>query len=288
MYGFVLSRTPEFSPLTHPQISSRERRLIGIFNKLTMPLELIEVLDRQMATLDQQIGALVAPLQQQIAQLESIPGVEIMAARDILAELGTDMSRFGDAARLASWAGVGPGNHESAGKRYRGTTCKGNRYLRRVLVPCAWGARNTPTFLGRTFRRLAGRIGKKKAALAIAHTMLVIVYHLLAAGTCDEETRYDQWHPQQEARERQRALKALERLGYTVTVERAASWPGGRRISASSVIGLPCVPKQRQSLRGRGVSTRRQLFRRNPVESVMSLGKWAPLKLIAIIALPRC
>ena len=78
---------------------------------------------------------------------------------------------------------------------------------------CAWGARKTPTFLGRTFRRLEVRIGKKKAALAIAHKILVIVYHLLALGTCDEETRYDQWHPRQEARERHRAIKALERLG---------------------------------------------------------------------------
>jgi transposase len=90
------------------------------------------------------------------------------------------------------------------------------------LVQCAWGARKTPTFLGRTFRRLEGRIGKKKAALAIAHKILVLVYHLLAAGTCYEETRYEQWNPKQEARERQRAIKALERLGYTVTVERAA------------------------------------------------------------------
>jgi transposase len=94
------------------------------------------------------------------------------------------MSRFGDASRLASWAGGCPGNHESAGKRYRGKTCQGNRYLRRVLVPCAWGARKTPTFLGRTFRRLEVRIGQKKAALAIAHKILVIVYPLLALGTC--------------------------------------------------------------------------------------------------------
>ena len=212
--------------------------------------------DRQMATLDQQIGELVAPLQAQIAQLDSIPGIDIIAARDILAEIGTDMRRFGDAARLASWAGVCPGNHERAGKRYRGTTRQGHRSLRRVLVPCAWGARQTPTFLGRPFRRLEGRIGKKKAALAIAHTILGLVSHLRAAGTCSEETPYEQWTPKQEARERQRALKAPERLGCTVTVERAASLPGGRRISASSVIGLPCVPKQRQSLRGSGVSTR--------------------------------
>ena len=115
-----------------------------------------------------------------------------MAARDILAEMGTDRSRFGDAARLASWAGVCPGHHERAGKRSRGKTCKGNRSLRRILVPWAWGARKTPPCLGRTFRRLAVRIGKKKAALAIAHKMLVIVSHLLPLGTSYEEARYDQ------------------------------------------------------------------------------------------------
>ena len=140
------------------------------------------MLDRQMASLDQQIGALVAPFQAQTAQLDSIPGVDIIAARDILAEIGTDMRRFGDAARLASWAGVCPGNHERAGKRYRGTMCKGNRSLRRVLVQCAWGARPSPTFLGRTSRRLEVRIGKKKAALAIAHKILVIVSHPHSPG----------------------------------------------------------------------------------------------------------
>jgi transposase len=119
---------------------------------LALLLELSAVLDRPIATLAQQSGELVAPLHVQSAQLESIPGVDITAARDILAESGTDRSRFGDAARLASWAGVCPGNHASAGKRSRGTTCKGHRYLRRVLVQWAWGARKTPTFLGRTFR----------------------------------------------------------------------------------------------------------------------------------------
>ena len=126
-----------------------ERALPGQFTGhngtlLALLLELIEVLDRQRTTLDQQIGKVVAPLQAEIAQRDSIPGGDIIAARDILAEIGTDMSRFGDAARLASWAGVCPGNHESAGKRSRGKTCKGNRSLRRVLVPCAWGARKTP------------------------------------------------------------------------------------------------------------------------------------------------
>jgi transposase len=144
------------------------------------------------------------------------------AARDMLAEMGTDMPRCGDAARLASWAGVCPGHNASGGKRHSGTPRQGNRSLRRLLVPWAWGARQTPSFLGQTFRRREVRLGKKKAALAVAHTILVIVYHLLAQGTVYEEARYDPRSPQQEARERTRALKALKRLGSTVTVQRAA------------------------------------------------------------------
>lgn len=98
------------------------------------------------------------------------------AARAILAEIGSDMSRFGSAARLASWAGVCPGNNESAGKRRRGQTRKGNRYLRRVFIQCAWAARKAPTYLGRTCRRLEARLGGKKAAMAVAHKILVSVH----------------------------------------------------------------------------------------------------------------
>ena len=186
-------------------------------------LELIDLLDRQIAALETPMRDASAPFTAQLEPLMSIPGVNATTARAIIAEIGTDMQRFGSAARLASWAGICPGNHASAGKRRRGRTRKGNRYLRRVVVQCAWGARKTPTFLGRAFRRLEVRLGKQKAALAIAHKMLVIVYHLLALGTSYEEARDDQWNPRQEARERQRAIKALERLGSTVIVERAAS-----------------------------------------------------------------
>jgi transposase len=183
-------------------------------------LELVDLLDRQIGDLDCQIGALVAPLAPQMKQLTSIPGVEATAARAILAEIGTDMSRFGSDARLASWAGVCPGNDESAGKRRQGRTRKGNRYLRRVLVQCAWAARKTPTFLGRTFRRLETRLGGKKAAMAVAHKILVIVYHLLREGTFYEEERYDCLQMRQEERQQRRAVKALEYLGYRVTLEK--------------------------------------------------------------------
>ena len=177
------------------------------------------MLERQIKELDEQIGELVAPLTPQIKQLESLPGVQETAARVILAEIGTDMSRFDSAARLAAWAGVCPGNNESAGKRRRGKARKGNRYLRRVLVQCAWAARKTPSFLGRTFRRLEARLGGQKAAMAVAHKILVIIYHLLSEGSVYEEARYAHLQPKQEERERKRAIQALERLGYAVTLE---------------------------------------------------------------------
>ena len=148
--------------------------------------------------------------------------MDVTGAWQILAEIGTDMSRFGSAARLSAWAGVSPGNNESAGKRRRGKSRRGNRYLHRVLVQCAWGTRKTGTFLGQTFRRLEVRIGKKKAAMAVAHKILVIIYHLLSEGTFYDEGRYIKVGPQQKERERQRAIKALERLGYSVTVEQVA------------------------------------------------------------------
>jgi transposase len=207
---------PELELALAGQLTEHHARLIPL------SLELIDLLDRQIAMLDQQIGALVAPLTPPMEQRISIPGVEATAARAILAEIGTDMSRFGSASRLASWAGVCPGNNESAGKQRRGRTRKGNRYLRRVLVQCAWAARQTPTYLGRTFRRLEARLGGKKAAVAIAHTLLVIVSHLLAEGTCYDEERYDRLQPRQEEHQRKRAVKALEQLGYQVSLAKVA------------------------------------------------------------------
>jgi transposase len=108
--------------------------------------------------------------------LVGIPGVSAITARDIIAEIGVDMARFDSASRLSAWAGLSPGTNESAGKRRKGPTRKGNRYLRRVLVQCAWATRKTSTFLGRTFRRLEARLGSKKAAMAVAHKLLVIIY----------------------------------------------------------------------------------------------------------------
>jgi transposase len=120
-------------------------------------LELVEVLGRQIAERAQQLQELLSEMPPQREQLDGIPGVSEIPARDIIAEIGLDMQRFGSASRLAAWAGLSPGNNESAGKRRKGRTRKGNRYLRRLLVQCAGATRKTSTCLGRTFRRLEAR-----------------------------------------------------------------------------------------------------------------------------------
>ena len=214
--GSLRRKIPQLEVALEGQFTEHHARLIQ------GALELVDMLGRQIAEIDQQIDELLGEMSPQLEQLGSIPGVSAITARDILAEIGLDMQRFGSASRLASWAGLSPGNNESAGKRRKGRTRKGNRYLRRVLVQCAWATRKTSTFSGRTFRRLEARLGSKKAAMAVAHKILVIIYHLLLEGTFYEEERYDRLLPRQEEKERKRAIKALERLGYVVTLDKVA------------------------------------------------------------------
>ena len=214
--GTLRGKIPQLEVALEGQFTEHHARLIG------GALELVDVLGRQIAEIDQALQELLSEVAPQLEQLESIPGVSDITARDIVAEIGLDRRRCGSAARLVSWAGLSPGNNESAGKRRKGRTRKGNKYLRRVLVQCAWATRKTSTFLGRTFRRLEARLGSKKAAMAVAHKILVIISHLLLEGTFYEEERYDRLLPRQEERERKRALKALERLGYAVTLDKVA------------------------------------------------------------------
>ena len=178
----------------------------------------MELVERQIADLDEQIRQATEPFAPQLEQLQSLPGIQAITARDSIADIGADMSRLGSAQRLSSWAGMAPGNNERAGKRRKGRTRKGQRSLRRVLVPCAWAARKTPTCIGRTFRRFASRLGRKKAAMAVAHTILVIISHVLMDGTFYEASRYDRHDAREEERDKKRAIAALERLGYEVAL----------------------------------------------------------------------
>jgi transposase len=191
---------------------------------LTQQLAHIDFLDAQIAQVSAEVAERLRPFEAEIARLDTIPGVGRWTAEVILAEIGTDLTRFPDAAHLASWAGMCPGNHQSAGKRLSGRTRPGSPWLRVALTEAGYAAgRSKATVLGRQYRRLVQRRGRKRAALAIGHRILVIAYALLTTGTdyIDEGPDVVE-HRRRDHRER-RLIQELERLGNKVTVERVAA-----------------------------------------------------------------
>jgi transposase len=152
--------------------------------------------------------------------LTTIPGVDECLAEAILAEIGTDMSRFPGPDNLCSWTGICPGNNESAGKRHSGRTTKGNRWLRRALTQAAWAASHTKdTYLSALFRRLAARRGKKRAIIAVAHSILVAIYYMLSRHETYQELGSDYLDRLQPERLARSLTKRLETLGFAVTLE---------------------------------------------------------------------
>ena len=145
-------------------------------------------LDQQIDWFDERIGKLTAPFAEATARLRTIPGVGAASAEVIVAEIGVDMSRFPTSGQLASWAGMRPGNDESAGKRRSGRTTKGNQWLRTTIVQVAWAATHTKTTGFRMmYSRWAKRMGKKKALIALGHKILVLIHRLLTTGVDYQE-----------------------------------------------------------------------------------------------------
>jgi transposase len=215
--GKLRAKLPALERALAGQVGPHQRFL------LARQLAHLDDLDGLIEEVSAEIAERLRPFEEAIARLDTLPGVARRTAEILLAEIGPDMGRFRTARHLASWAGICPGNHQSAGRRQSGKTRKGSKWLRAALVEAAQAAaRKKETYLKAQYHRLVPRCGKKKAVIAVAHSLLVRVYYLLRDGTTYEElggNYFDQHDRQQVER---RLIRRLERLGYKVTLEPTA------------------------------------------------------------------
>jgi transposase len=191
---------------------------------LTTMMRRIDQTEADIADLDARIEEQIAPFAAAVTRLDQIPGIGPVAAAVIIAEIGTDMTRFPTPGHLCSWAGFAPITRASAGRDKARSTGHGNRYLARVLGDAVAGAGRTNTFLGARYRRLARRRGKNKAVVAVARSMLVIIWHLLADPDQSYRDLGADWHETRTAsRDKVRNhVRQLQNLGYHVTLEAVA------------------------------------------------------------------
>ena len=191
---------------------------------LRITLDHLEHLESAIEQLDGEVDQVMVPFVTARDRLDSITGIGKRAAECIIAEIGVDMSRFPTAAHLASWAGVCPGNNITGGKRRSGTTNRGNRWLGEILNQCALAASKTRnTYLAAQYWRLARRIGRKKAAVAVGHSILVICWHVLSKD-CDYEDLGGDWFVRRNdnAKRRDHLIRQLHELGYGVALTKVA------------------------------------------------------------------
>jgi transposase len=213
-----LKATPaELHAALRGTVGAEQRRLLAI------QLGHVTFLDEQITALDEAIAEHLRPFAAELARLDTIPGVGVRAAQEIIAAIGTDMSRFPSASHLASWAKLCPGTTESAGKRRSTSIGQGNTALRTTLVEAAWAASHTKhTYLAAQYHRLAARKGAKRALIAVAHSILVIVYHILKDGTEYQDLGANYFDERSKEATIRRTVQRLHHLGVTVTVEDVA------------------------------------------------------------------
>ena len=186
--------------------------------------EQLEFLEKQIATLDAKIQEQTRVYQDVICLCTTIPGIEDVAAANLIAEMGFDMEQFGSAPLLARWAGMCPGSNESAGKRLSGKARNGCVWLRRSLCQAAWAASHSKnTYLAAQFRRIAARKGKKRAIVAVGHTILVILYHMLKNRQPYRDLGADYFDRRDADQVKRSLMRRLERLGFQVTIKEVAA-----------------------------------------------------------------
>jgi transposase len=191
-------------------------------------LDQVDHLDRQIEAFDLRVAEVMSPLEREaVTRLDDVPGFDVRTGQNVIAEIGTDMSRFPSSAHLASWAGLCPGNDQSGGKRRNGRTRKANRWLKAALTQSAWGASRTrDSYFAAQHRRLARRRGVKRATVAVAHSLLGVAYELLKhrdlAYTDLGAGHFDR-PPANAQREVERMLRKLKQLGCEVEIKRPAA-----------------------------------------------------------------
>lgn len=213
--GKLRAKIPALRLALHGRVTPHHRFLLGLLlDELTHLESLIGRLTARITEV------LPSPCAEAIQRLVTVPGIDVRAAENLLAEIGVDMDVFPSAGHLASWAGMCCGQRESAGKRQSGRTRKGNQWLRTTLVQVAWAASRTKhTYLSSQYRRLAGRRGKKRALVAVGHTILVMLYHVLRAGTTYAELGGDYFDRVDTDRLTRTLVRRLERLGHEVVLK---------------------------------------------------------------------
>jgi transposase len=213
------NKLPELKRALEGRLTKSQRWVLG--ELLTRYEEIEAAIKRVEQQIDEEVSESADPfVSKAVELLETIPGVGERVAETIVSEIGVDMNRFPSADHLSSWAGMCPGNNESGGKRRSGKTTKGSVYLREALVQAAWAASHTKqTYLAAQYRRLAKRLGKKKALVAVGHSLLVMIYHVLARQMSYQELGGDYFDKQNVEAQRQRLIRRLEATGLKVTVE---------------------------------------------------------------------
>ncbi|AFC28183.1 transposase IS116/IS110/IS902 family protein [Paenibacillus mucilaginosus 3016] len=179
----------------------------------------IDFLNEQISELDMEVAKRLDPFQQDLDRLDTIPGVARRTAEQILAEIGTDIaSRFPSAPHLCSWIGLVPGHNESAGKRKPSKTRKGNKYLRSALIEASHSIRGSNNYLGAQYRRIAARKGGHRAAVAVAHSIMTIAYHLITRQEDYTDLGSDYFEKRKQDAIVRQTVRKLENLGYSVTL----------------------------------------------------------------------
>ena len=187
-------------------------------------LSQIEYSEEAIGRISKEVEERLLPFEEDVKLLDSIPGIGRRIAEVLLAEIGFDMSRFASERNLASWAGMCPGNNESAGKRRNGKTRKGSRWLRHALIEAAHGAARTKNkYLKAHYHRVAAHRGKKKALVAVGHSILIISYHLLTRRQEYSDLGANYFDERDQSSVRLRCIKRLEKLGFKVDLQPAAA-----------------------------------------------------------------